>query len=81
MFLVLAVRQPLSAPTWAKPIVMGSSPPPLPESELLPHAVSEMVPSEIAQAATRLFFSTVIPLGSPGFVARCDGCHSHECER
>ena len=60
--LVFAVRQPLSAPTCAKPIVIESSPlPPLPPEPELPHAVSENVLRVIAQAATKLFFSTVFP--------------------
>ncbi len=70
MLLVFAVRHPLSAPTWAKPIAILPLPLPLlplssPEPEL-PQAVSEMVPKVIAHAATRLFFSTVFPLGWSG---------------
>ena len=60
---MLAVRQPLSAPTWAKPMVMSS--PPLPESDALsesePQAVSAIALKEIAAAAIRVFFTTVIP--------------------
>ena len=84
MDLVFAVRQPLSAPTWAKPMVIVPLLPPLalspPEPEL-PHAVSEIVPRVIAHAATRLFFSTVVP---PRFVGLPPGVTSvteHECER
>ena len=61
MDLVFAVRQPLSAPTWAKPIVISPS---SEEPELEPpQALSVSVLMVIAHAAIRVFFTTGLLLG------------------
>ena len=68
---VLAVRQPLSAPTWAKPSVSASEPPPPPaavDPEEPPQAASPRVSSAVAAAATAraasdVFFDTDSSVG------------------
>ena len=86
MDLVFAVRQPLSAPTWAKPMVMLSlaalSVPALASSESEPpHALSDIMLRATAAAATRVFFSTVYFLSSGGPSPLVTGVTGDECER
>ena len=80
--LVLAVRQPLSAPTWANPIVIVPSS--FPEAEppsSLPQAVSIRALIEIALAAIRVFFSTGFPPDQLWACAPVTGVTGDECER
>jgi hypothetical protein len=84
MDFVFAVRHPLSAPTWAKPIViLPSSLLSDPESapELLPQLLRAKVLKEIAAAATKVFFTTVFPPHQRGCLARVTGVTWVECER
>src|SRR5688500_627594 len=55
--LVFAVRQPLSAPTCEKPIVMASLPPEDPESAALlaPHAAKTVTRAALAATGRNLF--------------------------
>ncbi len=59
---VLAVRQPLSAPTWAKPIVIVESPPPLVAALVAPVSASPL-PQAVASTPTAtsamIFFNKV----------------------
>jgi hypothetical protein len=78
MDFVLALRQPDSAPTWAKPIVILPSEAEAPSSE--PQAVSAIALKEIAVAAIRVFFTTVFP-PDHGLSAPVTGVTGRECER
>ena len=76
MDLVFAVRQPLSAPTWAKPIVMESSPlsPPPPESEPAARGERERAQGDRASGDQALL-QHCVSSRFVGLLARCDRCH------
>src|SRR5689334_23631625 len=59
--LVFAVRQPLSAPTWAKPMVMSSEPPepPEPPSLLLPPQAARPLARTTPALTVMSFLNTV----------------------
>jgi hypothetical protein len=75
MEVVLAVRHPLSAPTWEKPNTVAPSPPPdaSPPPPLL-HALRTIAPLRMSALAAKIVFDAmVISSMSP---LHCDVCNT-----